>query len=86
MLDRFADPEDNYMITPAQDSLTVSILSAGTLFGASMVGPIADIVGHSWDLFSPSTAHYYLGVISELPLGTVNVHYCSLLRLASVLS
>jgi len=39
-----------YAITSAQESLVVSILSAGTFFGALLGAPMADIVGRKWGI------------------------------------
>lgn len=62
---QFADPENNYEITASQDSLIVSILSAGTFFGALMAAPFADILGRRWGLFTASAAVFNLGVILQ---------------------
>lgn len=56
---------DGESITPAQDSLIVSILSAGTFFGALMAAPFADILGRRWGLFAASGAVFNLGVILQ---------------------
>jgi MFS family permease len=61
----FADPENNYEITSAQDSLIVSILSAGTFFGALFAAPVADKIGRRWGLFSSSAFVFNLGVILQ---------------------
>lgn len=39
-----------YAITSGQESLVVSILSAGTFFGALLGAPMADIVGRKWGI------------------------------------
>lgn len=39
-----------YGITPSQESLVVSILSAGTFFGALLGAPMADFVGRKWGI------------------------------------
>lgn len=39
-----------YMITSSQESLVVSILSAGTFFGALLGAPAADILGRKWGI------------------------------------
>lgn len=62
---RFADPENNYEITSAQDSLIVSILSAGTFFGALFAAPVADVIGRRRGLFSSAAIVFNLGVILQ---------------------
>jgi sugar porter (SP) family MFS transporter len=39
-----------YAITSSQESLVVSILSAGTFFGALLGSPVADILGRKWGI------------------------------------
>jgi len=41
-----------YAITSSQESLVVSILSAGTFFGALFGAPFADLLGRKWGLIS----------------------------------
>jgi MFS family permease len=43
----------------------VSILSAGTFFGALLAAPTADILGRRWGLFSSSAFVFNLGVILQ---------------------
>ncbi|KIW09604.1 hypothetical protein, variant [Verruconis gallopava] len=62
----FADPQNNYQITSAQDSLIVSILSAGTFFGALSAAPVADLIGRRWGLFSSAGFVFNLGVILQI--------------------
>jgi SP family sugar:H+ symporter-like MFS transporter len=62
---QFADPENNYEITAAQDSLIVSILSAGTFFGALLAAPIADMIGRRWGLMASAGLVFNLGVILQ---------------------
>lgn len=57
--------EGNNDITPDQESLIVSILSAGTFFGALLAAPFADILGRRWGLFTASGAVFNLGVILQ---------------------
>nr|OQO18252.1 hypothetical protein B0A51_12583 [Rachicladosporium sp. CCFEE 5018] len=52
-------------ITPAEDSLTVSILSAGTFFGALLSAPCADILGRRWGIFASCAIVFNLGVILQ---------------------
>jgi len=61
----FADASNNYEITAEQDSLIVSILSAGTFFGALMAAPVADFLGRRWGLFSSALVVFNLGVILQ---------------------
>ncbi|KAF8637574.1 hypothetical protein AX17_002643 [Amanita inopinata Kibby_2008] len=44
-----ADPKI-YVISSSQQSLVVSILSAGTFFGALFGAPVADLVGRKWGI------------------------------------
>lgn len=62
---QFADAENNYEITAAQDSLIVSILSAGTFFGALFAAPMADIIGRRWGLMASAGVVFNLGVILQ---------------------
>ena len=62
---RFADPENNYESTAAQDSLIVSILSAGTFFGALLAVPTADLIGRKWGLMASAGLVFNLGVILQ---------------------
>ena len=52
-------------ITPAQDSLIVSILSAGTFFGALLAAPFADFLGRRWGLMASAGIVFNLGVILQ---------------------
>lgn len=52
-------------ITPAEDSLIVSILSAGTFFGALTSAPVADWIGRRWGLFMSCAIVFNLGVILQ---------------------
>lgn len=51
--------------TPDQTSLIVSILSAGTFFGALMAAPFADLLGRRWGLFTSCAVVFNLGVILQ---------------------
>jgi MFS family permease len=57
--------EGNDGITPAQDSLIVSILSAGTFFGALLAAPAADIMGRRFGLMFSCGIVFNLGVILQ---------------------
>jgi SP family sugar:H+ symporter-like MFS transporter len=56
---------DGQQITPAQDSLIVSILSAGEFLGALMAAPIADHIGRRWGLFMAAGLVFNLGVVLQ---------------------
>lgn len=53
-LETFGSPDASakygYSITSSQESLVVSILSAGTFFGALAGAPVADILGRKWGI------------------------------------
>ena len=55
----------NGEITPDQESLIVSILSAGTFFGALLAAPVADFLGRRWGIFSSAAIVFNLGVILQ---------------------
>jgi len=57
--------EANGEITPAQDSLIVSILSAGTFFGALCAAPVADFLGRRIGLMASAGLVFNLGVILQ---------------------
>lgn len=57
--------EGNEGITPSQDSLIVSILSAGTFFGALTAAPVADWIGRRWGLIFSCGIVFNLGVILQ---------------------
>jgi SP family sugar:H+ symporter-like MFS transporter len=61
----FADASNNYTITASQDSLIVSILSAGTFFGALSAAPLADIIGRRNGLMVSCGIVFNLGVILQ---------------------
>lgn len=52
-------------ITASEESLIVSILSAGTFIGALCAGPIADFLGRRWGLMVSSGIVFNLGVILQ---------------------
>lgn len=61
----YIDPTDNYPnVTSNQKSLIVSILSAGTFFGALFSAPIADNIGRRYAMIV-NTAVFVLGVILQ---------------------
>ncbi|THH19244.1 hypothetical protein EW146_g1899, partial [Bondarzewia mesenterica] len=61
-----ADPTtvSGYAITSSQQSLVVSILSAGTFFGALFGAPMADYVGRKWGIIF-STLVFSIGVAMQ---------------------
>jgi SP family sugar:H+ symporter-like MFS transporter len=52
-------------LTAAQDSLIVSILSAGTFFGALTAAPFGDLLGRRWGLMVSAGVVFNLGVILQ---------------------
>ncbi|EKG09814.1 Sugar/inositol transporter [Macrophomina phaseolina MS6] len=52
-------------ITSSQESLIVSILSAGTFFGALTASPVSDILGRRYGLMFSSMVVFNLGVILQ---------------------
>jgi MFS transporter, SP family, sugar:H+ symporter len=59
----FAD--NGTALTAAQDSLIVSILSAGTFFGALFAAPFADLIGRRFGLMAGAGIVFNLGVILQ---------------------
>lgn len=57
--------EPDYSITASQDSLIVSILSAGTFFGALTAAPFGDLLGRRWGLIVSAGLVFNLGVILQ---------------------
>jgi SP family sugar:H+ symporter-like MFS transporter len=56
---------DNTAVTAPQESLIVSILSAGTFFGALLAAPLADNLGRRWGIISSCAIVFNLGVILQ---------------------
>jgi SP family sugar:H+ symporter-like MFS transporter len=56
---------DGQKITPAEDSLIVSILTGGCFIGALLAAPFADLLGRRWGLFTASGLVFNLGVILQ---------------------
>jgi MFS transporter, SP family, sugar:H+ symporter len=52
-------------ITFSEESLIVSILSAGTFFGALLASPMGDILGRRWGLMASAGIVFNLGVILQ---------------------
>ncbi|KAF2669001.1 general substrate transporter [Microthyrium microscopicum] len=65
-LHSFADKSNNYMLTSSQNSLIVSILSAGTFFGALSAAPLADRVGRRIGLMLSTGIVFNFGVILQV--------------------
>lgn len=57
----YTDADGNLTITSSQSSAIVSILSAGTFFGALGAAPMGDFIGRRWGLIA-STGVFTLGV------------------------
>lgn len=64
-LREFATEGNDDEITPAQDALIVSILSAGTFVGALLAAPSADLLGRRWGLIFAAGVVFNLGVILQ---------------------
>lgn len=64
-LQKFATPGNDGKLTASQNSLIVSILSAGTFFGALSAAPLADRVGRRLGLMIAAGLVFNLGVISQ---------------------
>lgn len=60
----YVDAKGHKNVTPQQSSEIVSILSAGTFFGALTAAPTADLIGRRLGLIA-STAVFTLGVILQ---------------------
>jgi MFS family permease len=60
----FAKPGET-TISPGEDSLIVSILSAGTFIGALLAAPLADKLGRKYGLMSSAAIVFNLGVILQ---------------------
>ncbi|KAF2263873.1 glucose transporter-like protein [Lojkania enalia] len=63
-LREFSTTDDNEL-TASQDSLIVSILSAGTFFGALFAAPFGDLLGRRYGLMAASGLVFNLGVILQ---------------------
>jgi MFS family permease len=64
-LHHYADESNKYVLTSAQNSLIVSILSAGTFFGALAAAPFADILGRRLGLMSAAGIVFNIGVVLQ---------------------
>ena len=62
--DGFSDPGED-KVTSSQESLIVSILSAGTFFGALLAAPVADFMGRRLGLMFSTGFVFNLGVILQ---------------------
>ena len=61
----YRNPEDgNLDVTPSQSSTIVSLLSAGTFFGALTAAPMADLLGRRLGMIA-SVGVFCLGVILQ---------------------
>lgn len=61
----YVNPVDNELdVTSTQKSEIVSILSAGTFFGALLSAPVADFLGRRWGMIF-NTGVFTLGVILQ---------------------
>lgn len=57
--------QDDGKLSASQDSLIVSILSAGTFFGALTAAPFGDFLGRRWGLIASTGIVFNLGVILQ---------------------
>lgn len=64
-LQEFTTPGNDGKLTASQNSLIVSILSAGTFFGALSAAPLADMVGRRLGLMIAAGCVFNLGVICQ---------------------
>lgn len=55
----------NGELTASEDSLIVSILSAGTFFGALTAAPFGDLLGRRWGLIVSAGLVFNFGVILQ---------------------
>jgi SP family sugar:H+ symporter-like MFS transporter len=62
----FADESNGYKLTSGQNSLIVSILSAGTFLGALTASPVADILGRRMGLMASTAIVFNFGVILQV--------------------
>jgi MFS family permease len=60
----YRDSNGQLNVTSSQSSAIVSILSAGTFFGALGAAPMGDIIGRRWGLIA-SNGVFVLGVILQ---------------------
>jgi SP family sugar:H+ symporter-like MFS transporter len=59
------------VITSSTSSLVVSILSAGTFFGALSAGPLGDILGRRWGLIFAVFIVFNLGIILQMASSSI---------------
>jgi MFS family permease len=59
------DAEGNPVLTADENSLIVSILSAGTFFGALLAAPAGDLLGRRWGLMLSTGIIFNMGVIMQ---------------------
>ncbi|KAH6675949.1 putative MFS monosaccharide transporter [Halenospora varia] len=65
--------EGHLDVSASQSAMIVSILSAGTFFGALTAAPVADAIGRRWGLIASTSLVFNLGVIlqtaaTEIPM------------------
>ncbi|KAG0645301.1 Major facilitator-type transporter ecdD [Hyphodiscus hymeniophilus] len=61
----YRDPTGHLDVTASQSAMIVSILSAGTFFGALTAAPVADAIGRRWGLIGSTAIVFNLGVILQ---------------------
>lgn len=67
----FKDTTGHLNITASQSAQIVSILSAGTFFGALSAAPIADRIGRRWGLIVSTFFVFNLGVILQTAASSI---------------
>ena len=77
----YAKGDGTYTITTSDESLVVSILSAGTFFGALLAAPAGDILGRRWgcvpfSLRSHTSKRTLLLVLSQRVSSSPSVSRC----------
>jgi len=59
------NPKGHLDISSSQSAMIVSILSAGTFFGALTAAPVGDLIGRRWGLIASTAIVFNLGVILQ---------------------
>ena len=61
----YRNPKGHLDISSSQSAMIVSILSAGTFFGALTAAPVGDLIGRRWGLIASTAIVFNLGVILQ---------------------
>ncbi|KAH6698092.1 high-affinity glucose transporter [Leptodontidium sp. MPI-SDFR-AT-0119] len=59
------NPDGHLDVSSSQSAMIVSILSAGTFFGALTAAPVGDLIGRRWGLIASTAIVFNLGVILQ---------------------